>query len=743
MVFDVEIKEGILRMNCIGSIFGFTIEDSDVIMARIIDSLISNKKITDIILAETREYEYDSSQTALLKEIGEAITKIVKENKLVSIKNIGIKTCDKHIPRWYSWTQDLVSLQMRGDPIGAYITLVREIRHLKTKMNTEEEFGKCAEFFLENCLLPIQEILENCKLIQLAKPDFVAYHVGDRSIYRKIFKPSIRPNFMYTKYLAQRPDGEIIDKYKIGDTDVEIYKLPGKVRHLYHIIPPEFRLKEDEYVLLDGARRILEERRPKELEISDQEKMRELFYTLSVDLLRDLAEQMNISVDEEQVKKLSSILTRYTAGLGIIELLLADSKIQDVYINAPLGNIPIYIGHQDYEECETNLVPTKSDADRWATRFKLLSGRPLDEANPVLDTEVIVPGGVARIAAINPKLSPDGLGFAIRRHRFKPWTFPLFIKEGFFDPLFGGLMWFMTSYGRTFLIAGTRSSGKTSFLDSMMLQILPYYRIITIEDTLELSVSALRKIGYNIQSMKSRSVITKLETELPADEALRTALRLGDSCLFVGEVRSTEAKALYEAMRIGALANTVAGTIHGDSAYGVFDRVVNDLGVPPTSFKATDIVVVCNRLKSQDGVHTRRRIVEVTEVRKHWKTDPQDEGGFVNLMSYSSETDGLKPTDTLLNGESYILNELANRVPGWAGRWNLVWDNIQLRAKILESIVRISKEKNMPDLLEAETVVKSNQMFTTLCDKSNTETGSIDNKRVYEEWLEWFNKQVV
>ncbi|MBU4124097.1 MAG: Flp pilus assembly complex ATPase component TadA, partial [Nanoarchaeota archaeon] len=266
---------------------------------------------------------------------------------------------------------------------------------------------------------------------------------------------------------------------------------------------------------------------------------------------------------------------------------------------------------------------------------------------------------------------------------------------------------------------------------------------ILAHNTLELPVEALRKIGYNIQRMKSRSVITKIETELPADEALRTALRLGDSCMFIGEVRSVEAKALYEAMRIGALANTVAGTIHGESAYGVFDRVVNDLGVPPTSFKATDIVVVCNRLKSQDGIHTRRRIVEVTEVRKHWKTDPQDEGGFVNLMSYSSETDGLKPTDTLLNGESYILNELANRVPGWAGRWNLVWDNIQLRAKILESIVRISKEKNMPELLEAETVVKSNQMFSVLCDKSNTETGSIDNKRVYDEWLEWFNKQVV
>ncbi len=522
MVFEIEVKEGILRMNCLGSIFGFTVEDSDVVMARIIGALITNKKVTEIILAETREYEYDPVQTRYLMEIGDAISKIIKEKKLVSIKRIGTKGCEKYVPKWYSWVQDIATIQLRGDPIGAYLSLIREIRHLKTKALRSKELAKCIDFYLINCLIPMQEILENCSLIQVAKPFLTGYHIGDRTVYRQIFKPTIRPNFMYTKYMSQRPSGELIERYKIGPSDVEMFRVPGKVRHTYHIVPPEFKLHEAEYTLLDGARRILEERRPKELEISEQEKMRELFYTLSIDLLRDLADQMEIRVNEEQIIKLANILTRYTAGLGIIELLLADEKIQDVYINSPLGTLPIYLYHQDFGECETNLVPTKADADRWATRFKLISGRPLDEANPVLDTELIVPGGVARVAAINPKLSPDGLGFALRRHRFKPWTFPLFINAKFFDPLFGALMWFMASYGRTFLVAGTRSSGKTSLLGSMMLQILPYYRMITVEDTLEMPVEALRKIGYNIQRMKSRSVMIP-SSFLPPREVTRSA----------------------------------------------------------------------------------------------------------------------------------------------------------------------------------------------------------------------------
>lgn len=736
MVFEAEVVDGILRVNCLGSIYGASLEDSDVLMARVVDYLMAEPKVVGIVLAESREYEYDTPQTRMLIEIAKAITTIVRDKRLVSIKNFPAGW--DQTPARFSWLQNLVTVQLREDPIGAYVNLIREIRHIKTR--AEKLLQKNFYEAYLNILLQVQEALDECMLIQKAKPYMTGYHIGDRSLYREFFHPSVRPNFMFTKYMAQPPAGEAIERYHIGDIEVEIFKILGKTRYVYHVIPPEFRLSEDEYVLLDGARRILEERRPKEFEMKEQEKMREIFYNIGLELLRDLAEQTGKSITKEQIEKLASILTRYTAGLGIIEILLADEKIQDIYINSPLGSAPAYIFHGDYEECETNLIPTRIDGERWATRFKLISGRPLDEANPVLDTETVAPGGRARIACIYPRLAPDGMGLALRRHRDRPWTFPLFLNAKFFDPLFAGLMSFISDYGRSYLIAGGRSSGKTSLLNACMLEILPRYRVVTIEDTLELSVEQLQKLGYNIERLKSRSVITRVETELPAEEALRTALRLGDSCLIIGEVRSMESRALYEAMRIGALANVVAGTIHGESAYGVFDRVVNDLGVPPTSFKATDLIVICNRLRSADGLHTFRRVVEVTEVRKHWKSDPQEEGGFVNLMEYSAKQDALKPTDTLLNGESFILNEIAQRVREWAGNWNAVWENILLRGKICKAIVEIANNTGNKELLEAEARVKTNEMFHIFSERSKTEVGSIDAERVYREWLDWFKE---
>jgi type IV secretory pathway ATPase VirB11/archaellum biosynthesis ATPase len=615
------------------------------------------------------------------------------------------------------------------------------------KINAEKshpQFVRCYVDYMNNALLKIDKILSDCKLIQLAKPHLTGYKPGDRRLYRELFHPLIRPNFMLTRYMTAYPKGgEPVEKYVVGNNIVEIFKVPGKVRYIYHVTPPEFKLSEGKYTILDNARRYLAAHKPTEAEFTDPEKTREVFFNIGRDLIKDIARNMNIELNQKELEELAIILSRYTAGFGVLEILLADDKLQDIFINSPIGLTPIFVNHSDFEECETNLIPTREDAEAWATRFRMYSGRPLDEANPVLDTELNVPGGRARVAAITRTLSPDGLGFAFRRHRDKPWTFPLYINVKFFDPLYSGLMSFLIDGARTLLIAGGRSSGKTSLLSSMMLEIMKKFRIVTVEDTLELPFTALRQLGYNIERMKSRSVITRVEAELPADEALRTALRLGDSCLIIGEVRSVEAKALYEAMRIGALANVVAGTIHGESAYGVFDRVVNDLGVPPTSFKATDVITICNMLRSPDGLHRFRRVTEVTEVRKHWKTDPMDEGGFVNLLEYSAKEDRLKPTDTLVDGESVVVNDVANRVREWHGNWDAVWENILLRSKIKETMVEYAKKLNRMDTLEAGWVVESNEIFHLVSDKVKKDVGALDNEMIYEKWMEWFKQKLV
>ena len=737
---DYEIeKQGnidILKINCQNYPYLPSVEDNAVGMSVVIDKLIEMPSIQRIILLDRRNYEYDYDQTRMLMEIANLYKYLIKEKKIL---NLSLSSDYFKVN-----LQTIIMSTLKSDPVGAYIELKRLIRDEKIKIeNTEfmDEVNKRTGYI--NILTKLLGLFEDAKIISLAKPYLDGYEFGSRSIYKQIFKPTVTPDFMFTKLMAQPPmHSEEVDAYSIGKTEINIFKIPEQIQNLYHVIPPEFKLEEEKYELLDLARSALAEHQPKREEMIDPERMRQTFYNIGRDMIQELAEHKGIELRNKELNELGEILVRYTVGFGLIEILLEDPKIQDITINGPIGETPMFVVHEDYDECITNLYPSSEDGESWASKFRILSGRPLDEANPVLDTELMLPKARARVGIMTRPLNPSGLAYAFRRHRDKPWTYPLFIKNRMLSPLAAGLLSFLVDGNRTLLFAGTRSSGKTSILGSTLVEIMRKYRIITIEDTEELPVDALRKMNYNIQSMKVRSALTKASAEMEADEGIRTSLRFGDSALIVGEIRSTEALALYEAMRIGALSNVVAGTIHGANPYGVFDRVVNDLGVPRTSFKATDIIIISNPIRSADGLHKQRRVLSISEVRKNWEDDPIREKGFVDLMKYNSKTDSLEPTPDLMNGDSEIIKEIAGNVKEWIGNWDAVWDNILLRAKIKETLVNYALKLNQDSLLESEFVIESNDMFHRISDSIREKTGNLDSKKIYFEWHEWLKRSL-
>ena len=706
-----------------------SLELNPMIMSRTMDILAEVGNATKLIFYQRRDYEYDYEQTLMLLEIARLQNSFVKQ-KIISYYNI-------KEPKEYAELQNLIFNILKSDPIGCYVKLKRILRGEEIKLEKGIKNEK-----LLSLLKHLIDLLEKTRLIKSVKTYVAGYNIGDRSVYEKIFSSNIKPDFMFSKLMASYPmEGEELENYSVGNTEVAIFSLPDTIQYLYHITPPEFKLSEEKYEILDQAKNIMAEHKPTRAEFIDPKRVRQVFFNVGRDLIEELASNKGYRFREREIDELTNILVRYTIGFGLIEILLQDEKIQDITINSPTGT-PIFIVHQDYTDCITNIYPTETDTESWASKLRMISGRPLDEANPILDTGLEIPGAYARVAVITEPLNPFGLAYAFRRHRDMPWTLPLFIKNRMIDPLSAGLLSFIIDGSRTMLIAGTRSAGKTSLLGSILTEIMRKYRIITIEDTLELPTSALRKYGYNIQPMKVASALTKGTSEVPADEGIRTTLRMGDSALIVGEVRSLEAKALYEAMRIGAMANVVAGTIHGDSPYGVFDRVVNDLNVPKTSFKATDLIVVANPIRSSAGLHRWRRVTQITEVRKQWIDDPLLEHGFVDLMKYDSGKDILIPSADLINGESDVLKAIAGNVKEWAGSWDALWNNVMLRANIKKLLVDYSIKANMPKLLEARFVIHSNDEFHRISDKISEETGYTDPKRILFDWEEWLKKKI-
>ena len=65
-----------------------------------------------------------------------------------------------------------------------------------------------------------------------------------------------------------------------------------------------------------------------------------------------------------------------------------------------------------------------------------------------------------------------------------------------------------------------------------------------------------------------------------------------------------------------------------------------------------------------------------------------------------------------------------------------------LRAKIKQALVETSIKTKMPEMLEADWVLKSSNAFHDISEKIQQEIGVPKGKRVYKEWEDWLKKEI-
>jgi type IV secretory pathway ATPase VirB11/archaellum biosynthesis ATPase len=265
-------------------------------------------------------------------------------------------------------------------------------------------------------------------------------------------------------------------------------------------------------------------------------------------------------------------------------------------------------GNNTHIKCRTNLVVDKKEVMNLLNILKRDSGLQFCESNPILETDI--KSHDARATVVGYPMSPNGDAVAIRKHSVRPWTLTRLIANGTMDPRIAGILSFLVDNRATFLICGARGAGKSSLLSSLMFEFPLSQRILTIEDTMELPTALMRKMGYKVQSMLIDDRMGG-DSLSRSDEALRVSLRMGESAIVLGEVRGEEAKTLYQSMRTGRAGSSIMGTIHGDSARSVYERVVHDMNISPEAFMATDILVTLGTIRDRRTGNQLRRVNEV------------------------------------------------------------------------------------------------------------------------------------
>jgi len=614
-----------------------------------------------------------------------------------------------------------------NDPFQIYIILYNYVSLYTDKLETSN-----TPEYLKN----LQKILQKNNLF-LSEEKLTSHY-----FYTHYIRPYVRPGFIDSYITLEPPaDAIFIKSYVIqGDNRrparVNIYQRKTKPENIYFLIPPEYELNQQELHLLETIREKLANHRPKDTSFLDAQNARDYFKNFAKKALSNLSSHFSAHSESIDMEKLADMFAQYTAGLGIIEDLLTDNNIQDVYINAPVENNPIHL-IVNGEEYSSNIYLSTIDIDALASRFRTFSGRPFSEANPVLDMHL--PRFHTRVAAVTNPLTPKGTAMALRRHRNQPWTLAHFIDNDMLSAEAAGLLSFLIDGQATMLIAGSRGAGKTSLLSALLLEIPQRYRILTIEDTSEIPLDELQNKGYRIQSLLTKSIVANQQSsDLDASIALRTALRLGESVLVLGEVRGIEAQVLFEAMRVGAAGNLILGTIHGSTTLDVYERIVYDIGIPPTSFKAVDAVLIAAPIRKEGGIERKRRLIQVSEIMKNaWKQNTSFDNHFNDLMSYDSGSDTLHFSDLLMMGQSTLIQSIAMK---WGITVEKALENIRLRTFIKKQIVEAGQ--NNKKLLEAECVRDANNMFWMYLEESKQRHTTVDYGFIKHKWSRWFDRYV-
>lgn len=419
----------------------------------------------------------------------------------------------------------------------------------------------------------------------------------------------MKPNYADTWVIGSPDDLEIIENYSTKTAEITIgYAKDGELE--YNITPMEYQFDSK----LNA--KILEA----------LEKTRNDFRKNGGKITQKRISELTNGLFE---KDRSEIIERYTVGLGIFDILNSDSRLEDVYVDAPCEENRIHVtlnqldGFNSHVKCRTNLITTKREIKNLINRLMKESGLPFCESSPVLETDMFE--GTTRATVVGYPMSPRGDSVALRKHSETPWTLTKMIANGTIEPRIAGLLSFLIDNRTTMLICGARGAGKSSMLSALLFEFPISQRILTIEDTIELPGEKMRSLGFKVQSMLIDERLGGNATSR-ADDALRVSLRMGESAIVLGEVRGEEAKTLYQSMRTGKAGSSILGTIHGDSAKTVYERVVHDIGISPDAFMATDFLLTLNTIKDRGTENQRRSVSELVSVT-------ENKGEFVDITN--------------------------------------------------------------------------------------------------------------
>lgn len=350
--------------------------------------------------------------------------------------------------------------------------------------------------------------------------------------------------------------------------------------------------------------------------------------------LEKICTSANIVLDSGSREQIFNEVIDSLLGYGPLEPLLLDPTINEIMVN---GSKSVYI-ERNGELFETG-IQFEDDSQVMKIIDRMISplGRRIDADHPMVDARL---ADGSRVNAVIPPSAVDGPCITIRKFLQNRMNMDDLIRIGTLTENMAEFLRACIVARLNILVSGPTSSGKTTFLNILSGYIPGHQRIVTIEDAVELKLQQKHVIR-----LENKNPNLDGTGEVTTRDLVRNALRMRPDRIIVGEVRTSEALDMIQAMNTGHYGSIT--TVHANSPRDAIIRLetmsmMAGLEIPLMAIRrqiASAINLVIHIHRFTDG---SRKVTNITEVSGM-------EGDVVTMSDiFKFEQTGVSPTGKVI-----------------------------------------------------------------------------------------------